>query len=79
MHLSKHLHWLIVPLFFLSCARQSSPTGGPKDTIPPKLVNAIPRNESTNFKGQQIELEFSEMIIANNPKEQLIITPTIGK
>jgi uncharacterized protein (DUF2141 family) len=75
----KYLHWLIVPLFFLACARQSSPTGGPKDTIPPKLVHAIPLNESTNFKGQQIELEFSEMIIANNPKEQLIVTPTIGK
>lgn len=75
----KYLHWLIVPLFFLACARQSSPTGGPKDTIPPKLVRAVPGNESTNFKGQQIELEFSEMIVANNPKEQLIVTPTIGK
>jgi uncharacterized protein (DUF2141 family) len=42
-------------------------------------VHAIPVNESTNFKGRQIELEFSEMIVANNPKEQLIVTPTIGK
>jgi uncharacterized protein (DUF2141 family) len=79
MNLSKNLHWFIWGLFVLSCARQSSPTGGPKDTIPPTLVRAIPANETTNFKDQQIELEFSEMIITNNPKEQLIITPTVGK
>jgi hypothetical protein len=79
MTLSKNLHWFICILFFLSCARQSSPTGGPKDTIPPQLVRAIPANEATNFKGQRIELEFSEMVIANNPKEQLIITPAVGK
>jgi hypothetical protein len=78
MTLSKNLHWFICILFFMSCARQSSPTGGPKDTIPPNLIRAIPANESTNFKGQKLELEFSEMVIANNPKEQLIITPTVG-
>lgn len=79
MRISKNLHWLVCILFFISCARQSSPTGGPKDTIPPKLIRTVPGQEAINFKGQQIELVFSEMIILNNPKEQLIITPTVGK
>jgi uncharacterized protein (DUF2141 family) len=79
MTLSKNLHWFICILFFLSCAKQSSPTGGPKDTIPPKLVRVFPANESTNFSEQKIELEFSEMIAVNNPNEQLIITPSVGK
>lgn len=79
MNLKKNLHWPIYFLFVLSCAKQTSPTGGPKDTIPPRLVNAIPPNEAINFKGRSIELEFTEMVAANNPKEQLIITPSMGK
>jgi hypothetical protein len=79
MNLNKHLHWIIYIVFFTSCARQSSPTGGPKDTIPPILIGSIPRNETVNFKEKTIELTFSETVILNNPKEQIIITPTAGK
>lgn len=59
-----------------SCARQSSPTGGPKDTIPPILINSIPRQNQINYKDKTITLNFNEMIIAANPKEQIIIAPT---
>lgn len=79
MTFSKNLHWLIIAVFAISCARQSSPTGGPKDTIPPVLVRSIPPHESVNFHGNSIQLEFSEYIQLNAPKEQLIITPTVGK
>ncbi|MEX2235018.1 MAG: Ig-like domain-containing protein [Cyclobacteriaceae bacterium] len=79
MNLNKNLHWFIYIIFLLSCARQSSPTGGPKDTIPPVLERAIPPNEAINFNEKEIQLIFSENVILNAPKEQLIITPTIGK
>jgi hypothetical protein len=79
MKLINNLHWFICALFLLSCARQSSPTGGPKDTIPPVLMRALPPNETINFDANQLELIFSEDIILNTPKEQLIVTPTIGK
>jgi hypothetical protein len=68
--------WII---FVGGCARQSSPSGGPKDTIPPKLISANPKNEQTNFNGQVVELEFSEHLNLNSAKEQVIITPSIGK
>jgi hypothetical protein len=77
--IKRHLYWVIIILFFTTCARQSSPTGGPKDTIPPRLINADPAHKAINFKGKTIELTFSEFIALNNPKEQLIVTPTIGK
>jgi uncharacterized protein (DUF2141 family) len=72
------LFLLIGSLVFLvnSCARQSSPTGGPKDTIPPILTNSIPRQNEVNYKDKTVELQFSEMIILANPKEQIIIAPT---
>lgn len=79
MNLNKNLHWFVCAIFLTSCARQSSPTGGPKDTIPPVLQKTIPPNEAINFKGKNIQLLFSEDIILNTPKEQLIITPTVGK
>jgi hypothetical protein len=80
MNLANSIWGLLLSIMlFTSCAKQTSPTGGPKDTIPPVLAKVIPPNESVNFKGKTIELEFSEMIITNNPKEQLIITPSIGK
>ena len=79
MTLSKNLHWFLYIIFLASCARQSAPTGGPKDTIPPVLVKALPPDETINFRENKIELMFSEDIILNAPKEQLIVTPTIGK
>ncbi len=79
MNLTKNLHWLICLIFVGSCARQSAPTGGPKDTIPPTVISSIPGRESVNFDGKVIELEFSELVDVNNPNEQLIISPTIGK
>ena len=79
MTLRKNLHWFVYILFLGSCARQSAPTGGPKDTIPPVLIKAVPPNETINFDAGKIELIFSEHIILNAPKEQLIVTPTISK
>ena len=79
MNLTKNLHWFIYIIFLFSCASQTSPTGGPRDTIPPVLERAIPQNEALNFRAKEIELLFSEDIILNMPKEQLIVTPNIGK
>ena len=61
-----------------SCAQQTSPTGGPQDTIPPILIQSNPPNKTINFKSKSIELTFDELVMVNNPREQLLITPTIG-
>jgi uncharacterized protein (DUF2141 family) len=80
MKLIPSLRLLLYGLFILSaCARQTTPTGGPKDSIPPKLEDSNPKNGQVNFKGKTVELVFSEDVILNNPREQLIITPDIGK
>lgn len=80
----KPIHYLQILLltlviFSLSCARQTSPTGGPKDSIPPSVVHTIPEDQQINFRGQQIEATFDEFVQLNNPKEQLLITPGVGK
>src|SRR5690349_1790180 len=75
-----HIIIFIIVFFALSCARQTSPTGGPKDSIPPTVKTpTIPYDQQVNFKGKQIEVTFSENVQLNNPKDQIIITPGVGK
>ena len=66
---------LITDLLFNNCANIGSPSGGPKDTIPPTIIYSLPTNGTTNFKGNTFEFEFSEYINADKIKQQLIITP----
>ena len=77
----KQYGWLLTFWILLilsgSCARRGSPTGGPKDSIPPKLVNMYPELETVNFDDNEIELEFDEFIEARDLKRELIITPPI--
>lgn len=76
--MNKNYSWILLTIWLtaFSCARQSAPTGGPKDTIPPVLIKSSPKQNEINYKGNTIELTFSEMIMLANPKEQIIIAPT---
>ncbi|MFN8842609.1 MAG: Ig-like domain-containing protein [Chryseotalea sp.] len=65
----------IILLFCWSCASQTTPTGGPKDETPPKLLKTSPANGSINNKTSTIELDFNELIILDKPKDQIIISP----
>ncbi|HEX5170238.1 MAG TPA: Ig-like domain-containing protein [Cyclobacteriaceae bacterium] len=69
---------LLLLYLAVSCAQQTSPTGGPKDTIPPVLIESAPPNKTINFRGKSITLTFDEDVVANNPREQLLVTPSIG-
>ncbi|MBB3841244.1 hypothetical protein FHS57_005266 [Runella defluvii] len=63
----------------LGCSQPISPTGGKRDTIPPKLIKSIPENKQTNYKGKTIELEFDEYIVAENLQQKLLVTPDPGE
>ena len=66
-------------LLLLGCSQPISPTGGKRDTTPPKLIKSIPENKQTNYKGKSIELEFDEYIVAENLQQKLLITPDPGE
>lgn len=67
---------IILYTLVASCAKQGTPTGGPKDTIPPNLLVSIPNDQTINFKGTDLYFEFDEKINADKLKQQLVITPT---
>ena len=71
------LAMFIASELILSCANVTSPTGGPKDTIPPTLIRSIPKQQEKKYKGTQIMLEFNEWMKLKNAKEEIIITPNV--
>lgn len=66
---------ITLDLFLHSCANPITPTGGPKDTIPPSLISSLPLDQSLRFKEQSIEMTFDEFINADKLKQNLVITP----
>lgn len=70
---------LFMALYLYGCANRTIPTGGPKDTIPPNLIQVIPENKSINFDNDKIILTFDEFIKTKDINSQLIITPRIDE
>lgn len=70
----KYIPFLLL-IFFASCAKRGSITGGAKDTIAPVLESSYPENYSTKFEGNKIKLVFDENIKLKNLNKQLIISP----
>nr|MBP9602088.1 Ig-like domain-containing protein [Lutibacter sp.] len=71
----KFLVIIVLYASFFGCARRGTPTGGPKDSIPPVLVEASPALNTINFKSDKIKLVFDEYIKINELNKNLIISP----
>lgn len=77
------LYFLVILLVFKilslssGCANIIPPTGGPRDTLPPVLLQATPKDSTLNFKEKRISLYFNEYIDLQNLQENLIVSPTI--
>lgn len=64
-------------LLILSCAAIQSPPGGPEDTTPPYLITVSPANETIEFSGGEILLQFSEYMDENSLKKSLRVFPIL--
>lgn len=58
------------------CANIIPPSGGPRDSLPPNLLNAAPRDSSLNFTNNRITFIFDEFVEVSNVLENLIVSPT---
>jgi uncharacterized protein (DUF2141 family) len=61
----------------LGCANRGTPSGGDKDEDPPVIKRVNPENFSTQFSGDEIEIEFDEFVKIKNAQKQLIISPPL--
>jgi len=62
-------------LAFAKCAKVVAPTGGPRDSIPPRLVKSEPPNYSVNFESKEVEIEFNEYIQFDELQQQFLSSP----
>src|SRR3954447_16376225 len=71
----------IIGTLFLSqlqtgCANIIPPTGGLKDTLPPVLLSASPKDSITNFHGKTITLNFDEFVqLDDQINQEFIVSP----
>ncbi len=69
---------LLAVLFLLnSCANIIPPSGGARDSLPPKLVMALPKDSAINISPKQITIQFDEYITLDNVQQNLIVSPTL--
>ena len=73
--LSNLIFIAFLSLVFINCANKGRPEGGPKDMMPPTIIKSSPKNYTTNFTGNEIEIVFDEYIKIKDIKKQLIISP----
>lgn len=61
-----------------SCANIIPPTGGARDSLPPVLIYATPKDSTLNFNTKKIVLSFDEYVQLDNQAMQtsLIVSPT---
>ena len=65
----------MLSLSFMQCANMQRPTGGPKDSIPPKILNESPANLTRNFKDKEIVITFDEYIKLANWQREFNLSP----
>ena len=64
------------------CASTMTPTGGPKDTLPPVIVHMLPDNFTTNIdtlRPPKIYVEFDEYVQIKDQQKELYTSPAMKK
>ena len=65
----------VVAISNAGCAQIGMPTGGAKDSIPPRLLSASPKLNSTRVTGNKITLTFNEYVDLKDPQTNIMISP----
>lgn len=65
------------------CATMMTPTGGPKDTLPPVIVAMTPDNFTRNIptvpRGMKIYIEFDEFVQLKDQQKEFFTSPQMKK
>jgi hypothetical protein len=76
-------YWLIVIsaciFLFPGCANIVPPSGGPKDTLAPRLTYITPPDSTLHFNAKKVTFTFNEYVQLDNIFEKLIVSPTLKR
>lgn len=69
--------FFLTALLAVGCANIVPPSGGNKDTKPPKLLAISPADSQLSNRVSKIEMSFNEYIELNNPATEVQISPLL--
>ncbi len=69
--------FVLISLYITGCANIIPPGGGPRDSLPPTLVVALPKDSATNVRTKNFLLSFNEFVTLQGLQENLIVSPTV--
>ena len=81
LKISLNTKWLVLAAFCVlillttQCASIQQPSGGPKDSIPPKILNESPENLGLNFHDKEVVISFDEFVKLENEFKEISISP----
>ena len=61
----------------VGCAKQGMPTGGPKDTQPPKVQRSLPDSRTLSFADNQFYIEFDEYVVLKDADNNVLVSPPL--
>ena len=73
---------LFVSAFLSRCASMMTPTGGPRDSLPPVIVNMTPDNFATGrptVGHEKIYIEFDEFVQLKDQQKEFFTSPAMKK
>lgn len=74
---------LFLSAFLSRCATIMTPTGGPKDTLPPVILSMTPDNFTTNIptlaNGQKVYILFDEFVQLKDQQKEFFTSPQMKK
>jgi len=57
------------------CAGMTPPMGGPRDSLPPRILSVRPGDSTLSFTEKKIEIQFDEFVKVEDLQKNLIVSP----
>lgn len=67
----------LIIYIFSNCARQVAPTGGPRDTIAPRVISYLPEYNTAFLNTDKIKITFDEYVTLKNTDQNLMVSPPV--
>ena len=71
--------FLFASAFMWRCANIAGPQGGPRDSLPPVVMNITPANGTVNFDQKRIYIEFDEYVKLTDQQKEFFVSPAMEK
>lgn len=68
----------VISLSLYSCASMGTPSGGPRDEDPPRLLLSRPAPDEVNVRAQRLELTFDELVNVKDAFSRVTVSPPGG-